>query len=103
MQGEHAEEIVARIKAKEKESKPRPDKSTKRTPEQSFQSKKKDTLMTKTTYLLSPGQLEGVKNYFTDSLLYQDSIETDENPHPEEHESGNEAIQSQKKKSVSGK
>jgi len=32
-----------------------------------------------------------VENYFTDSLLYQDSIKTDENPHPDEHDSGNEA------------
>ena len=32
-----------------------------------------------------------VENYFTDCLLYQDSLETDENMHPEEHESGNEA------------
>ena len=28
---------------------------------------------------------KGVKNYFTDSLLYQDSLETDESPHPKEH------------------
>ena len=34
---------------------------------------------------------KGVENYFTDSLLYQDSLETDENPHPEEPDSGNEA------------
>jgi len=32
-----------------------------------------------------------VENYFTDSLLYQDSLEADENPHPEKHNSGNEA------------
>jgi len=32
-----------------------------------------------------------VENYFTDSLLYQDSLETDENPQPEELDSGNEA------------
>ena len=32
-----------------------------------------------------------VENYFTDSLFYQDSLETDENPHPEEPDSGNEA------------
>jgi len=32
-----------------------------------------------------------VKNYFTDSLLYQDSLETNENPQPEEPDSGNEA------------
>jgi len=32
-----------------------------------------------------------VKNYFTDSILYQDSLEADGNPHPEELNSGNEA------------
>ena len=32
-----------------------------------------------------------VENYFTDSLLYQDSLETDKNPQPEELDSGNEA------------
>jgi len=34
---------------------------------------------------------KGVKNYFTDFLLYQDSLDVDENPHPEELDSGNEA------------
>jgi len=33
---------------------------------------------------------KGVENYFTDSLLYQDSLETDENIQPEEPESSNE-------------
>ena len=33
---------------------------------------------------------KGVKNYFTDSLLYQNSLEDDENSHPEELDSGNE-------------
>ena len=33
----------------------------------------------------------GVENYFTNSLLYQDSLETDENLQPEEPDSGNEA------------
>ena len=33
---------------------------------------------------------KGVENYFTDSLLYQDSLETDENLQPEELDSGNE-------------
>jgi len=32
-----------------------------------------------------------VKNYFTDSLLYQDSIGANENSQPEEHDSGNKA------------
>ena len=34
---------------------------------------------------------KGVENYFTDSLLYQDSLETDENPQPEELDSDNKA------------
>jgi len=34
---------------------------------------------------------KGVENYFTDSLLYQDSLETDENSQPEELDSSNEA------------
>jgi len=34
---------------------------------------------------------KGVENYFTDSLFYQDSLDADENPHPEELGSGNEA------------
>ena len=32
-----------------------------------------------------------VENYFTDFFIYQDSLEADENPHPEELDSGNEA------------
>ena len=32
-----------------------------------------------------------VENYFTDSLLYQDSLEVDENSHPEEPDSDNKA------------
>ena len=35
--------------------------------------------------------LKGVENYFTNSLLYQDSLEADENPQPDEVDSGNEA------------
>ena len=34
---------------------------------------------------------KGVENYFTDSLLYQNSYETNEDPQPEEPDSGNEA------------
>ena len=33
---------------------------------------------------------KGVKNYFTNSLLYQDSLEADENSHPEELDSSND-------------
>jgi len=34
---------------------------------------------------------KGVKNYFTDFLLYQNSLEANENPHSEELDFGNEA------------
>ena len=34
---------------------------------------------------------KGVENYFTDSLLYQDSLKIDENSQSEELDSGNEA------------
>jgi len=34
---------------------------------------------------------KGVENYFIDSLLYQDFLEVDENPHPEEPNLGNDA------------
>ena len=33
---------------------------------------------------------KGVENYFTDFLLYQDSLEVDKNSHPEEPDSGKE-------------
>jgi len=34
---------------------------------------------------------KGVKNYLTNSLLYQDSLKADENPQPEGTDFGNEA------------
>ena len=34
---------------------------------------------------------KGVENYFTDFLLYKDSLETNENPQPEKPDCGNEA------------
>jgi len=34
--------------------------------------------------------VQGVKNYFTDSLFYQDSLETNENLYQEDLDSGNE-------------
>ena len=40
---------------------------------------------------------KGVENYFTDSLLYQDSLETNEDLQPEEPDSGNEADTEQEK------
>jgi len=43
------------------------------------------------TLIVERHPFKEVENYFTDSLLYQDPLETDENPHPEEPDSGNEA------------
>ena len=43
------------------------------------------------TLIVERYSFKGVENYFTDSLLYQDSLEADENPHPEELDSSNEA------------
>jgi len=43
------------------------------------------------TLLAERHPFKGVENYFTDSFLCQDSLETDENSHPEELDSGNEA------------
>ena len=34
---------------------------------------------------------KGVENYFTDSLMYQDSLKTNEKQQPEEPDSDNEA------------
>jgi len=46
---------------------------------------------------------KGVENYFIDSLLYQDSIDTNENPHQKNTTLVMKLIQSQKKKNVSEK
>ena len=46
---------------------------------------------------------KGVENYFTNSLLYQDSLEADENPYPKKLESGNEADIEPEENDVSGK
>ena len=43
------------------------------------------------TLIAEKHPFKGVENYFTDSLLYQDSLETSENPQPEEPDSDNEA------------
>ena len=46
---------------------------------------------------------KGVENYFTDSLLYQDYLERNENPQPEEPDSDNEVeLNQRKKKNVFG-
>ena len=45
--------------------------------------------------------LKRVENYFTDFLLYQNSLETDENPQREELDSDNEAhVKPEAKKNV---
>ena len=43
------------------------------------------------TLIVERYPFKGAENYFIDSLIYQDSFEVDENPHPEELDSGNEA------------
>jgi len=42
------------------------------------------------TLIVERHSFRGVENYFTNFLLYQDSLETDENPHSEEPDTGNE-------------
>ena len=43
------------------------------------------------TLIVKRHPFKSVENYFTDSLLYQNSLETNENPHPEKPDSGNGA------------
>jgi len=43
------------------------------------------------TLIVERHMFKGVKNYFTDSFLYQDSLETNKNSYPKEPDSGNEA------------
>ena len=43
------------------------------------------------TLIVERHPFKGVENYFTDSLLYQDSMEINENLQPVEPDSGNEA------------
>jgi len=58
LQGEQAEEIVARIRAEEKNSKPRPDKLMRRAPESSSQPRRRDTLAMK---VKSPSKTQSVR------------------------------------------
>jgi len=58
LQGEQTEDTIARVKAEEKESKPRPDKSTRHAPETS-QLRRKDTLTTEVKSPSKPKPLEG--------------------------------------------
>ena len=46
LQGKQAEEIIARVRAEEKDSKPKKDKSIRRAPESSSQLRRRDTLAT---------------------------------------------------------
>ena len=43
------------------------------------------------TLIAGKHPFKGVKNYFTDSILYQDSLETTNDPQHNDHDSGNEA------------
>ena len=56
-QGEQAEEIIVRVKAEE--NKLKPEKSTRRAPEASFQAKRKDTLETETKSSSKPQPARG--------------------------------------------
>ena len=56
-QGEQVEETVARVNTEE--NKPRPEKSTRGTPEVYFQSKRKDTLVTETKFPVKPQPTRG--------------------------------------------
>ena len=56
-QGEQAEEIIVRVRAEE--NKPRPERSTRRTPETSFQTKRKDNLATETESPVEPQLVKG--------------------------------------------
>ena len=54
------------------------------------------------TLIAKRNPFKGVENYFADSLLYQDSLETNENPQPEEPDSGNELTLNQRRKKNDG-
>jgi len=56
-QGEHAEEIIAKVKVEK--NKPRPEKTIRRTSEVSSQSKRKDTLATETKSPTKPQSTRG--------------------------------------------
>ena len=58
LQDEQAEEIVARVKAEEKDTKPRPDKSTRRAPETS-QLRRMDTLAIEVKSSFKPKSARG--------------------------------------------
>ena len=56
------------------------------------------------TLIVEIHPVKGVENYFIDSILYQDSLETDENLKPEKSDSDNERIRNQRqKKNIFGK
>ena len=73
VQDDHAEKIIARVKAKEKDSKPRPDKPMWHTPKSSSQPRRRDTCATEVKSLsktqsvrggMAPGQARVNKLYF---------------------------------------
>ena len=58
LQGEQGEEIIARVRAEEKDSKPRPDKSMQRAPESSSQPKRRDIMATE---VKSPPKTQSIR------------------------------------------
>ena len=62
LQGEHTEEIIARVKAEERKNKPKFDRLTRRMPEQSSQPRRRDTLSMDTTSSPKPQLVRGGKS-----------------------------------------
>ena len=60
MQGEHTEETVARVKAEERENKPRSDRSMTRMPEQSSQPEGEIPWRRRLPPFLNPSRLKGI-------------------------------------------
>ena len=56
---EQAKETVSRVRAEEKDSRPRPDKSIRRAPESSSQPRRRDTLATKVKSPPKPQSVRG--------------------------------------------
>ena len=55
------------------------------------------------TLIVERYPIKGVENHFIDSLLYQDSLEVDDNLDPENSTLATKQIRSQKKTNVPGK
>jgi len=59
LQGEHVKKIITRVRTEEKDSKPRSDKSTRRTPKSSSQPKRRDPLATEVKSLSNTQSVRG--------------------------------------------